>query len=183
MILARCVATKPCCDASPARIVPSSFARRRQAPDSFEVVVDNAVDDPKRLCSLLGGHLTDHKVDRIGKAQRIRPRRRSLAVGIEWISIAGFLNAWLLSDGPTIRLGGVGHWRSDLIFIRRRHDNRLGRESIWRRRVDPMGAKRVAGQGRAIRFLCRGWICHAALSPSPAPWLAASNSRTTWSAL
>jgi hypothetical protein len=44
-----------------------------------------------------------------------------------------------------------------------------------------MSAKRIAGQGRTIRLLCRGGIRHAALSPSP--WLAASNSRTTWSAL
>ncbi|MCS3730853.1 hypothetical protein FHR88_005933 [Bradyrhizobium betae] len=46
-----------------------------------------------------------------------------------------------------------------------------------------MGAKRVAGQGRTIRFLCRSGIRHAALSLWSAPWLAASNSRTTWSAL
>lgn len=52
----------------------SGFARRRQAADPFEVVIDNAVDDSKRMCSLLGGHLTDHKVDRIGEAQRVRSR-------------------------------------------------------------------------------------------------------------
>jgi hypothetical protein len=32
------------------------------------MVVDNAVDDAKRLRSLLGGHLADDKVDRIGEA-------------------------------------------------------------------------------------------------------------------
>lgn len=183
MISACCVAATSCWNRLPARACPSRLARRRKTPDSFEVIVQNAIDDPKRMCPFLGGDLTDDKVDRIGQPQRIRPRRRPLAVSVEWISIAAFLKARQLAGGHTIRRCGVCRRRDDLIFVRRRHDDWLGSESIRRRRVDPMGAKRIAGQGRPIRFLCRGGIRHAALSPWPAAWLAASNSRTTWSAL
>lgn len=183
MISGRRVATTSCWNPAPVRTYPSRFSRRRKTPDSFEVVVQNAIDDPKRMCPFLGGDLTDDKVDRIGQPQRIRPRRRPLAVGVERVSIPSFLRARLLSRGCGIRRGGVWGGCDDQIFICRRHDNRFGRARICRGRIDPMGAKRVAGQRRAIWFLCRGGIRHASLSPWPAPWLAASNSRTTWSAL
>ena len=183
MISGRRVVTRSCWIPVRARAYPSRFSCRRKTPDSFEMVVQNAIDDPKRMCPFLGGDLTDDKVDRIGQPQRIRPRRRPLAVGVERVSIPRLLRVGLLSWGCSIRRGGVRGGCDDQIFICRRHDNRLGRARICRGRIDPMGAKCVAGQGRAIWFVCRGRIRHASLSPWPAPWLAASNSRTTWSAL
>ncbi len=66
----------------------SGAARGWQASRFLQMLVKDAIDDAQRMCPLLGRHLPQDEVDRIGEPQGVGPRRRPFAIGVKRITSA-----------------------------------------------------------------------------------------------